>query len=54
MAYVLATHGVLNYEGDRSEEITSRAARAGLNSVRLNTIKTGDHDDVSDDDFNDD
>ncbi len=54
MAYILATHGVLNYENDRSEEIQGRAAKAGLNSVRLNTIKTGGYDDVSDDDFNDD
>ncbi len=54
MAYVLASHGVLNFESDRSEEIMNRSAKAGLNSVRLNTIKSGDYDDVSDDDFNDD
>lgn len=56
MAYVLATHGVLNYENDRSEEITKRATRAGLNSVRLATIRAGEYDHQSDEDelMNDD
>ncbi len=49
MAYVLATHKVLNYEGDRSEEIGQRATRAGLNSVKLNTIRSTDY--HSDDDL---
>lgn len=51
MAYVLATHKVLNYETDRSEEISQRATRAGLNSVRLATIRSGDYDHQSDDDL---
>jgi thiol-disulfide isomerase/thioredoxin len=51
MAYVLATHKILNYETDRSEEISQRATRAGLNSVRLATIRSGDYDHQSDDDL---
>lgn len=51
MAYVLASHKILNYETDRSEEITQRATRAGLNSVRLATIRSGDYDHQSDDDL---
>jgi thioredoxin-like negative regulator of GroEL len=55
MAYVLAAHKVLNFEADRSEEINQRAARAGLNSVRLATIRAGEYDHASDDElFNDD
>ena len=51
MAYVLSTHGVLNFdEADRAEEIASRSQKAGLNSVRLATIRAGDHDNLSDDD----
>lgn len=49
MAYVLASHGVLNYEADRSEEISQRATKAGMNSMRLNAIKRGDYDNMSDD-----
>ena len=51
MAYVLATHKVLNFEADRSEEIAARAGKAGLNSVKLATIRSGDYDHVSDDDL---
>lgn len=43
MAYVLARHNVLNYENDRSEEISQRATKAGLNSVRLATIRSGEY-----------
>lgn len=50
MAYVLASHGVLNYEADRSEEISQRATKAGLNSMRMNAIKRGDYDNMSDED----
>lgn len=54
MAYVLASHGVLNYENDRSEDISSRATKAGLNSIRLATIRSGGYDNLSDDeDFDD-
>ncbi len=52
MAYVLATHGVLNFEGDRSEEIARRSTKGGVNSVRINAISSSTYDDVSDDDFN--
>ena len=37
MAYVLATHNVLNYENDRSEEISEKSSRSmGFNSIGLN------------------
>ena len=48
MAYVLSTHGILNYEVDRSEEINSQAGRAGLNHLRMERIKSGEYDDFSD------
>lgn len=51
MAYVFAQHGVLNFEADQSEEIQKRAARAGLNAIRLQKIKGGEYDDFSDDDL---
>lgn len=51
MAYILATHKLLNYETDRSEDIANRATKAGLNSVRLATIRSGDYDHQSDDDL---
>lgn len=35
MAYILATHNVLNYETDRSEEISGKAGKAGFNSIGL-------------------
>jgi thiol-disulfide isomerase/thioredoxin len=55
MAYVLATHNVLHFEVDRSEEIASRSTKAGLNSVRLATVRAGEYDHLSDDElFNDD
>eukprot|EP01034_Spumella_vulgaris_P041622 gene41622-51560_t len=44
-AYVLAGHGVLNFEADRSEEIAGRATKAGLNSVRLKITSGGYQDD---------
>ena len=51
MAYVLASHGVLNYENDRSEEIRNRATKAGLNSIRLATIRASNYDDADDNDL---
>jgi hypothetical protein len=37
MAYILATHNVLNYETDRSEEINGKANKSmGFNSIGLN------------------
>jgi thiol-disulfide isomerase/thioredoxin len=54
MAYVLSTHGVLKFDGDRKEEIAGRAQRAGLNSMRLNTVKRGQYDELSDDENFDD
>lgn len=51
MAYVLSTHGMLNFEADRSEEIGSLAAKAGLNHLRMEKIRAGDYDDMSDDDL---
>uniref|UniRef100_A0A7S0SSS6 Thioredoxin domain-containing protein n=1 Tax=Chromulina nebulosa TaxID=96789 RepID=A0A7S0SSS6_9STRA len=37
VAYVLSTHKVLNYDGDRSEEISNRLANTGLNRLRLSS-----------------
>eukprot|EP01036_Dinobryon_divergens_P023047 gene23047-31363_t len=56
MAYVLASHGVLNHEKteDRSEDIGQRSKKAGFNSIKLSTIQRGNYDNDSDDDFNDD
>lgn len=53
MAYVLSTHGVLKYDGDRAEEIALRAKRAGFNSMSLNMVKRGAYDDMSDDNLDD-
>ena len=52
MAYVLASRGVLNYDdNDRSEEIRNRSTKAGLNSIRLATIRASDYDDMDDSDL---
>jgi thioredoxin-like negative regulator of GroEL len=51
MAYVLARHGVLNYEADRSEELSQNAARASLNHLRMAQIRSGEYDNMSDDDL---
>lgn len=50
MAYVLSTHGVLNYDVDRSEEISKKSARTGVNSIHLSSIKSSGYDNFSDDD----
>lgn len=41
VAYILSTHGVLNFDMDRSEEIARKAKGAGFNSVNLSTIRRG-------------
>ncbi|CAE7726045.1 unnamed protein product, partial [Symbiodinium microadriaticum] len=51
MAYVLSTHGVLNFEMDRSEMIANHAARAGLNHVGISQIRSGGYVSDDDDDF---
>ena len=50
MAYILATHGVINYEENRAEEIQKHAAKAGLNHIGLSKIRNGEYGNVSDDD----
>ena len=53
LAYVLATRGVLFYENDRSEELSRRSAKAGLNNIRLTTgVSAGAYDDDMNDDDN--
>jgi hypothetical protein len=54
IAYVLSQHGVLNYDGDQSDEITSRSKKAGLNSMKLATVRRGQYDNLSDDENFDD
>ena len=51
MAYVLSTHGVLTFDGDRSEEITGHAEKAGLNHIRIRTGGCDGFDQDSDDDL---
>ena len=41
MAYVLSTHGVLNFDHDRSEMIQNHAMKAGLNHVGISQIRSG-------------
>jgi hypothetical protein len=48
VAYILASHGVLNSEVDRSEEVSEHASRAGLNHLRMAKIRSGDYDNLSD------
>jgi hypothetical protein len=52
-AYVLATHGVLNYENDRSEEISNRATKAGFNAIKVSKITASRAYDVGSDDEDD-
>ena len=53
MAHVLAGHGAIKYEGDRSEEIGKSRAVAGLNHVKVNNIRAGYNVTMGeDDDFN--
>ncbi len=51
VAYVLSQHGMINYEADRSEELAQKQSKKGVNSVRLNQIKSSAYDD--DDDMDD-
>ena len=52
MAYILSTHGMLNFEIDRSEEINQQSQKAGLNHLRMEKIRAGEYDDMeNDDDF---
>ena len=51
VAYVLSQYGVLNFETDRSEEISQKAARGGVNALRLAKIRSGEYDNLSDDDL---
>lgn len=51
VSYVLSQHGMLNPETDQSEEIAQLQARAGLNHIRLEKIRSGEYDDLSDDDM---
>lgn len=48
MAYVLSSHGMIKFEADQSEDIASRAKRAGLNSMKLNQVSRGQYDNLSD------
>ena len=50
VAYVLSGHGMINFEGDRAEEINESSARAGLNSIRMSRLTAGEYDDLGDDD----
>lgn len=50
MAYVLSTHGVLTFDGDRSEEITGYQKKAGLNHIRIKTGGCDGYDDADSDD----
>jgi thiol-disulfide isomerase/thioredoxin len=46
VGYVLAHHGMIVMEVDRSEEIGASASRAGLNHIRMNRIRAGEYDDI--------
>lgn len=52
VAYILAQHGVLHYDGDRSEEIRRNASGAGRNRMRM-TTGTNQFVGEDDDDFSD-
>ena len=50
MAYILSKYDALHFEVDRSEEISQKASAAGLNHLRMQKIRSGEYDDI----FNDD
>ena len=52
VAFVLSNRGLVNYDGDRSEDIAKRGQRAGVNAVRLAQIRGSslNRDDDDDDD----
>lgn len=39
LAYVLSSHKMLFYSGDRSEDIKRNSSRAGANSIRFSSIR---------------
>eukprot|EP01041_Mallomonas_annulata_P011690 gene11690-24477_t len=51
MAYVLAAHKVLNFEGDRSEDVASHSSRKGVNALRIssNSVREGESYDFDED-----
>ncbi len=49
VAHVLAQHGVINNDVDRSEEIAKSKAVAGLNHVNLLSIRAGLHNETMSD-----
>lgn len=50
-AYVLSTHGVLNYDGgDRSEDVSNRSTKAGFNAIKVNRITASRYVEDSDSD----
>mmetsp|Transcript_8507 Transcript_8507/g.12700 ORF Transcript_8507/g.12700 Transcript_8507/m.12700 type:complete len:225 (-) Transcript_8507:101-775(-) len=49
MAYVLSTHGVLNFDMDRSDMIAANAAKSGLNHVGISQIRSSSYYSLSDD-----
>jgi thioredoxin-like negative regulator of GroEL len=51
LAYVLSQHKMLFYSGDRSEEIKRNAGRAGMNSIRMSNLKSGQYDADFDEDI---
>jgi hypothetical protein len=50
LAYVLANYKIISYSGDRAEEIKNNSKRAGLNSMRLSSIKSSDYGALEDED----
>jgi hypothetical protein len=41
VAFVLSQRGLLNYDADRSEDISGRSQASGVNAVRLSQIRGG-------------
>lgn len=48
-AFVLSQHGVLNYEGDRSDSIAKSAARGGVNAINIRASQLAAPDSDEDD-----
>jgi thioredoxin-like negative regulator of GroEL len=50
MAYVLSTHGVLNFEIDKSETIRENMSRkSGVNAIGVSCIRSSDYYSLDDD-----
>lgn len=53
-AYVLASHGVLNYDGGRPDSPSGKAKKKGVNSIKMalggSSVREGFHKNYSDDD----